>query len=40
MTFKADEVTGRNITPVTLREPGLKPTPFLRLDDGAWWKDD
>jgi hypothetical protein len=33
-TFKPDEVTERDVG------QRLKPTPVLRLDDGAWWEDD
>jgi hypothetical protein len=34
-----DEVTERDLTPVTLRRPRLT-NPCLRLDDGSWWEDD
>jgi hypothetical protein len=35
-----DEITERDITPVLARGVRLTPSPFLRLDDGAWWEDD
>jgi hypothetical protein len=41
MAFPDDEDTERDFFSVTLRRgPHLKPTPFLQLDDGAWWEDD
>jgi hypothetical protein len=33
-------VTERDITPIVPQRLCLTRSPFLRLDDGAWWEDD